>query len=252
VSREGLSPRRHGDTENDAPKGLTADTNEALMLRLLCSDEHTGAGRLYSSFVAALKDARTATNRDVETGECDNSSAHGSWLGALGYLALLDQIGKSYAPTSESEAIHAGPFKTALLRFAPYTSFGDEIGELQVETLYGVRCSLAHDFSLLHRDRRNKFHFHFAFGQGEGAIVTRAERAWDGESELLPENRTVVNLQRVGDLVEEIVAVMRRMARERALRCVLPGGIEELRRRYSLVATRSPSVSPCLRGEKDC
>ena len=63
-------------------------------------------GKRMSSFWAALRDARCATGRNVETGTVVDEAKTGSWLGAIGYLMLLDQIGtavrRSEAPESPS------------------------------------------------------------------------------------------------------------------------------------------------------
>ena len=56
-----------------------------------------GGMLLFSSFVAALTDARTPTGRDKSGAKVD-AGKHGSWLGAIGCMALLDQIGTCFKP----------------------------------------------------------------------------------------------------------------------------------------------------------
>ena len=53
-----------------------------------------------SSFAALLRDARQATSRDDTTGALPRRRAYEgrSWLGALGYLCLIDQVGTAVRP----------------------------------------------------------------------------------------------------------------------------------------------------------
>ena len=65
-----------------------------------------------SCFNAALRDARKATGRQLN----DNSRSdinHGSWLGAIGYIVLLDQIGGCLKPKNRGSRYENG-FKKAL------------------------------------------------------------------------------------------------------------------------------------------
>jgi hypothetical protein len=56
---------------------------------------------IFSGFTAALRDARTAAGRD-ELGKKVDHTKYGSWLGAIGYMALLDQIGTCFKPKQQS------------------------------------------------------------------------------------------------------------------------------------------------------
>ena len=58
------------------------------------AEPSSGAPHIFfSALRKGLEDCRRATNRDVKTGRRLDSGNHDSWVGALGYLALLDQIG---------------------------------------------------------------------------------------------------------------------------------------------------------------
>lgn len=54
-----------------------------------------------SAFCAALRDARKFTGRNLDTGgklSEPSCGDHGSWLGAIGYMTLIDQIGSCFKP----------------------------------------------------------------------------------------------------------------------------------------------------------
>jgi len=73
-----------------------------------------------SSLVAVLRDARAATGRYLATGEVSpKQRGSGSWLGALGYMVMLDQIGECFRPANASSLPHGTPdFIKALTYFA--------------------------------------------------------------------------------------------------------------------------------------
>ena len=52
-----------------------------------------GPMKIRSSLEANLADCRDVTNRDAQSGAVSPRAHSGSWLGAIGYLVLLDQIG---------------------------------------------------------------------------------------------------------------------------------------------------------------
>ncbi len=59
----------------------------------------------FSGFTSALRDARKFTGRNQDNGEKlkdQNFGNLGSWLGAIDYMALLDQIGSCFKPKSSS------------------------------------------------------------------------------------------------------------------------------------------------------
>ena len=98
-----------------------------------------------SSFMGALRDARATAERDVETGYVHPGASSGSWLAAIGYLELLDQIGTCFTLPAcqpvEPSFIHA-------LRC--FSGVGDEP---TIKALYAVRNALAHDDSLFNRTK---------------------------------------------------------------------------------------------------
>src|SRR4051794_7281050 len=78
--------------------------------------------RQTSGFVAIHRDARQATQRDPDTGRKVSGGHYGSWLGALGYMVLLDQIGSCFKPANPSRSVSSGnSFDKALMHFTDLT-----------------------------------------------------------------------------------------------------------------------------------
>jgi hypothetical protein len=72
-----------------------------------------------STFSAAVWDARRATGRDVTTGSLDRENRTSGWLGTLGYLILLDQIGGCFAPRTLPRST---PLPNAVARALAYSA----------------------------------------------------------------------------------------------------------------------------------
>src|SRR5437879_2403812 len=83
-----LLPQITGGVRRPAPIGLLT-----LWLYLPIElNTPSGLRRVQSSLKASLGDCRAATHRDIH-GKVQPGAHAGSWLGAMGYLALLDQMG---------------------------------------------------------------------------------------------------------------------------------------------------------------
>ncbi len=95
----------------------TQTTKEAISHHLLLMNKLDENTIVFSSLVAILIDTREITGRDLKNGQHIISPKHGrldSWLGALGYLTILDQIGKCYRPKSKSKIVKANSITKAL------------------------------------------------------------------------------------------------------------------------------------------
>lgn len=189
-----------------------------------------------SSFAAVLRDARAVTGRSRETGEMIDPSLAGSWLGALGYLILLEQIGECFRPVGRQPL--SGP-KTviALQLFADVT-------EARAEALYALRNAFAHDFGLCNPSSNPQRQHHFAVcADPLASLVELPQAPWDGDYDnrtLL--NRTQVNLWALAEVAEEVVHHLVELANVNALEVVLPGGSDELLQRYSMMFRNRPRV----------
>jgi hypothetical protein len=146
---------------------------------------------------AALHEARQATGRNGETGEIEPGTAAlgGSWLGAAGYLMLLDQVGSAARPGAPGP-----PVVRALRYFAP------RVGEPEREALYALRCSLVHGFGLVNVGGPGRtHHFMLAGAEQAGPVVRLPPQPWDGRVEHCRRlNATWVDLRSLGDLAEDV------------------------------------------------
>lgn len=182
-----------------------------------------------SGFVAALRDARLATGRDPSTGAKlpDRRDLLGPWLGAVGYMTLLDQIGSCFQPKGQA-AVKGNTIRQALSRF---TSLDDQ----RIDAIYALRCAFAHDYSLYNSNRKNPgLTHHFAVGiGGSNDLVILPKTRWGGDYKRKNDDtKTTVNLEVLGDLVEEICRKIIELAARKELEIVLPGGAQELISRY--------------------
>ncbi len=183
---------------------------------------------VFSGFVAALRDARKVTGRD-ELGRKVDDAKHGCWLGAIGYMALLDQIGTCFKPKQKSRTDGNSIFKA--LKY--FSNLSDD----EIEALYALRCCFAHDFSLhnINREKQSRTH-RFRVGVGASThIVALPSIRWNGDYECKNlDDFTVINLEAFGDLVEGICQQLSALSSSDELEIVLPGGSDELLRRYSI------------------
>lgn len=151
-----------------------------------------------SPYMAALIDARKVTSRNIRTGIKLNKE-HGCWLGALGYMALVDHVGgiiklKNISP-GENDFISALKYFTKL-------------NEEERKVLYALRCSFAHNYHLYNNNTKDKdkiHHFTVTSGSKSDSLIIFAQEKWDGDHETKSSrNKTIINLELFGDLVEEM------------------------------------------------
>jgi len=164
---------------------------------------------IQSPLVAVLQEARKMTGRDEKTGKKVKNVSHGSWLGSVGYMITIDQIGdKFYLPDREdgikeisgvlSRSIeNVCSFVKALANFS-------HLSNEEIFALYALRCSFVHDYFLYNIGNKHFTH-HFIVTQGEENIVILPEENWDGDlKNRTDKNKTTISLEALGDLVEEI------------------------------------------------
>jgi hypothetical protein len=185
-----------------------------------------------SCFWAALRDARNTTGRDEETGAVTSEGNTGTWLGAVGYLALLDQIGSAVTMRRTTRRLRGEPdIVRALREFSP-----SHLTRRDLDALYALRCSLAHDFSLFNegqgaRAREKDFHFGL-HTDPKALLIEHAWRRWSVDYATPSEhNQTWVNLRALGDLAEGCAANVERAFRTGRLRARIPA--DDLLIRYS-------------------
>jgi hypothetical protein len=184
-----------------------------------------------SSFWAALLDARAVTGRDADTGAVADPATCASWIGAIGYLCFIDEVGTAvYLASVGSPATTTGVLR-ALESFSTLS-----VDERDV--VYALRNGLAHDYSLINVDQRNgrqershRFQLHAA----PGPLAVLPQNRWDGSFQNLgPNEDTIVSLREVGDLAESIARSVIGAHVAGDLRIGLPGGANEMLARYFL------------------
>lgn len=208
--------------------------NEAIKFHLTNFYNETFGLIFFSGFCGALKDARKMTNRNIETGAKDttNTFGHlGSWLGTIGYLTLLDQIGCCFKRTNGPiiEMNKSGIIK-ALKNFS-------NLGDNEINAIYALRNSFAHDYSLQNVSNRHGLTHHFTVDNSNSkpAIILPRQN-WNGfTNNKTSQNGTYVNLQALGDIVEKLILNIIELVDSNEIKIILPGGKDELIARYSFV-----------------
>jgi hypothetical protein len=189
----------------------------------------------FSGFIAALRDARKFTKRNQNNAQKltdDSCGDHGSWLGAIGYLSLLDQIGKCFKPVGTATINNENAISKALKYFTP-------IPHAQVDAIYALRNAFAHDYSLynINPGRPSYTHNFTVVKSPDLPLVRLPQTRWDGNiANRSHDNLTVVNLEVLGDTVEQVCARLLQLANDGNLEVTLPGGSDELIQRYSFCA----------------
>ena len=157
-----------------------------------------------SCFMAALRDARKATGRYKSNGTKRPRINHGNWLGAIGYMTLLDQIGECLKPKGKHTE-----YTYNIKRALDY--FDSGLNDNEINALYALRCSFAHNFSLININRSSKnksidklTHCFSVYVDDSKSIIDLPNEKWDGDLSETVDNITGVNLEALGDLVETI------------------------------------------------
>ena len=182
-----------------------------------------------SSLVAVLRDARAATGRSEETGvlQPGQEARAGNWLGTLGYMVMIEHIGKIFRPHAAAQ--EQRNFRGALANFAPHLKAEER------NALYALRCCFAHDYSLVnHPDGRRELRHRFdLYADEQTPLVDLPPEPWNGFLRS-PQPRTKVNLRKFGDLAEEVFSVVVQKAQRGELELIPSGGVNDLRLRYTL------------------
>lgn len=203
------------------------DKKTALDLHLF---EHVsaGEGHMASALMRALSSIRKETGRD-KNGLKILGEDHGSWLGAIGYMVILDQIGNCFRPRTRPTFHNLSSIQKALRYFT-------RLGHRKINAIYALRCALAHDYSLCNYHKDQSLQHRFVVTQGEKPLLVRLPRApWDGD--ILKKDRrnvTVVNIEKLGDLVETVYRRLIDLHKHNGLEISLKRGADELIQRYQI------------------
>ena len=212
---------------------------DAIRIHLMGPDLTVPGFRYLSGFTALLKDSRQDGGRDMDTGEIIDEERTGHWLSAVGYLILLDQIGKCFKPKSVPKGTHPKPaVQSCLSHWSPEISADDSAA------IYALRNALVHDYSLFdNKNPKPEYQHIFTLDRMTGQGVVRLPRLrWNGDfAATAGDCRTRVSLTELGNLTESIVAALRE-AGPWGIDVLLDGGSDELLQRYGLL-TPDPNVT---------
>jgi hypothetical protein len=210
------------------------DKKTAINTHLKLNYQKANDGLIYfSTLCGAIKDSRKMTGRNIDTGAKDGSNKFGhlgSWLGTMGYITILDQIGKCYRPKSK---VQLEKSKSAIIKaLSYYTSLND----LEINALYALRNAFFHDFSIYNKDNPKYLHQFIVYNHPTNPVVVLPKSNWDGKfKNISNDNATYVNLQALGDLVENIYKKLIELSDLDDLEIELEGKEFELVSRYSVV-----------------
>jgi hypothetical protein len=192
-----------------------------------------------SCFWALVRDARLVAKRDLDTGaptyKEENRPQEAIWGASLLYMVLVDQIGTAF----ELDGRPAGSqsFRSAL------DLFGRGVMSLsagEIDALYALRCSFAHDYSLVNATTRPGLaHLFVVTWSLDRPLVDIPNPAWSGDTvAALPSKRTIVNLKVLEELVEGMVVVIQDAARAGTLRPAHGMSVKQFTERYSFGITK--------------
>ncbi len=190
--------------------------------------------KIDSCLTAAIREARQITGRNKTTGLPDAENEHsnlGRWSGAMCYMAILDQVGKCYRPTSILKISNGSPIEIALAYFSSLT-------DNEICAIYALRNAFFHDFSLYNRNSiyQRMQHTFTVENHPTNKVVKLPINSWDGlMSSRNANNNTCINLKTFGDLVEEIYQKLITLESRNELSLELTGGEDELINRYTFM-----------------
>ena len=212
-------------------------SEKEILLKHLGPVLETERGNEYSAYRGALNDARLVTGRSLEDGSlmpdypCKPPIV--IWLGALGYIALLDQIGACFKPSHKPRIEKGNSISKALKYFTG-------LSDAEIDAIYALRCSFAHDYGLSNI-KKNKdksidtslTHRFQVNARNDMPLVSFPTEPWDGVyTNKKPENVTKISLFLLCELVEGICAQLLALAESGNLDVELDKGYDELERRY--------------------
>lgn len=175
--------------------------------------EYLGQYR-HSSLIAALRECRLHTGRYLRTGKLIKNFKRGypgHWLGAIGYLTVLDQIGGCFKNSnSANKPDHQNSIEYALNSFALDLLDNEQ---RNIDAIVSLRNAFSHDFNLLNvqdnPNRKLRFQHRFSvYWAEDNCVVNLRTEQWDGDIGTKefkkPETATRINLYELGNLVERI------------------------------------------------
>ena len=154
--------------------------------------DHDEKTVVFSSLIAALRDARQATGRDLDTGICAdrfNNNQKSNWLGTLCYLIILDQMGKCYKAKTDPALTKLSPIQRCL-------KLNTQLPDEQIDAIYALRNAFAHDYSISNKNEKYpSLRHHFTLlGFYSDPMITLPSKIWDGR----PDTKSKENMTYIG------------------------------------------------------
>jgi hypothetical protein len=165
----------------------------------------------WRSSLALLTDARGAGGRTLETGEVLDADHCRSWLSAMGYLALVDQMAALLdVPVAPNEMRGTTAFERLLLWDGAVVS--DEAA-----AVYALRCAVVHSYGLLNdprsrnvsEDRKRALLHMFQLTANGGDLVKLGDRTFPIDVALGDLSETYVDLRTLSDTTERLISDLR-------------------------------------------
>lgn len=169
---------------------------EAIIRHLTLYDP-IGNPVLFTSFTAVLRDARGITKRNPDNGQPEPKAEHGhigSWLGALGYLVLLDHIGTCFKRKGREEL---PPKSSSLVKALTYFS---QLENEKIQGIYALRCAFAHEYGLSNFNSDPLLQHHFVVTAGSGELIKFPLVAWNRDFANAGQHETTFDLWELGEL----------------------------------------------------
>lgn len=203
------------------------DVVDIIDLYLFLPTEITvGDGRRFeirSALTSLLAESNEITGRDGD-GDVIDETKLGALLGAVGYLALIDQVGKAVR-WADRPVIAKTAFERILLQHG--RSVEDAVA------LYALRNALVHSFGLSNRSKdRPELQRTFVLAS-VGLLVEHPRLPWSGDPNDVTDQETVVSLDALGRLANSLVFELRESwIDDRSLELTSKNTTAQMRRDY--------------------
>lgn len=180
--------------------------------------------------------AREATGRDPKTGKKKDAAKHLNIAGALGYFALLEQIGNCFRPTSITDSTN----KTNNIHKTLH--YFSDLSDDKIFVIRALRNTFSHDFSLYGTDRGNRkllHHFKLKFSDTEPLdtepLMILRKKEWDGDLSTKNENNiTIVNLEKLCDVIDKICVDIQKLAKKDKIKIEPNDCFQQYYEKYSI------------------
>lgn len=150
------------------------------------------------------------------------------FLGGIGYLTFLDQVGKVFIPINRNELQLTGiKGRSAIANALTYFS---TLSATEIDVIREFRNSLIHQFGLA----SNNYLFTMCYEEGE-RVIKIAETKWDGDyNNKNEENQTIVFVPNFVRLVEGVYDQILNDNKKNSVDLAL--NIEEIYSRFTIIS----------------